>query len=70
MKHRSALCSTTGLRLSAAWLASENVRAVRERQKADYMVASSPSLEQHIAVTVMESNVVKAIETKRSQHER
>lgn len=47
------LRGTTSLRLSSAWLVSENVREIREREEAKYVVLVSESFARHLQETVI-----------------
>jgi hypothetical protein len=46
------LRSSTAVLTSAEWLVSENVREIRERQRAEYVIAVAPSRMMHLSETV------------------
>lgn len=59
------LHSTTALQCSAAWLVSENVRAIRERQRAEYYVPVSLSVFKMITDEIALSEARSAIQEVR-----
>jgi hypothetical protein len=56
------LRSTTALQLSASWLASENIRQMREKNGEAYLATKSISLQQEIEGAILLSEVKPIME--------